>query len=291
LQKGYQSALKPIQFRLDEFYSENAQRKQMLLKKAQELDSIVDVSSAADSAKQYQQQWKDIGFSGKQNDDQLWLAFRKANDAVFAKINEKRNSDASQLAQIKTEFHALADTLKQQLSGASAMNDLSNFKAELDVLSQNIHDIPTRQAKTEQQMLDVILQQYEVKKVELEEQKDGAQWQLLFDTLAAWKDNTLPENVDELPNKYQQIMKSSAGSEDDGKRKALTIQSEIIANMPSNKSDDIERKRLQLELMAARLQGDDVPTKHELLSEWIGCGPLQKTDEALLKRLKKVMLV
>jgi exonuclease SbcC len=291
LQKGYQSALKPIQFRLDEFYSENAQRKQMLLKKAQELDSIDDVSSAADSAKQYQQQWKDIGFSGKQNDDQLWLAFRKANDAVFAKINEKRNSDASQLAQIKTEFHALADTLKQQLSGASAMNDLSNFKAELDVLSQNIHDIPTRQAKTEQQMLDVILQQYEVKKVELEEQKDGAQWQLLFDTLAAWKDNTLPENVDELPNKYQQIMKSSAGSEDDGKRKALTIQSEIIANMPSNKSDDIERKRLQLELMAARLQGDDVPTKHELLSEWIGCGPLQKTDEALLKRLKKVMLV
>jgi exonuclease SbcC len=291
LQKAYQSALKPIQFRLDEFYSENAQRKQMLLKKAQELDSIDDVSSAADSAKQYQQQWKDIGFAGKQNDDQLWLAFRKANDAVFAKINEKRNSDASQLAQIKTEFHALADTLKQQLSGASAMNDLSNFKAELDVLSQNIHDIPTRQAKTEQQMLDVILQQYEVKKVELEEQKDGAQWQLLFDTLAAWKDNTLPENVDELPNKYQQIMKSSAGSEDDGKRKALTIQSEIIANMPSNKSDDIERKRLQLELMAARLQGDDVPTKHELLSEWIGCGPLQKTDEALLKRLKKVMLV
>ncbi|MFB0912082.1 MAG: hypothetical protein QMA97_02705, partial [Glaciecola sp.] len=70
------------------------------------------------------------------------------------------------------------------------------------------------------------------------------------------KDNTLPENVDELPNKYQQIMKSSAGSEDDGKRKALTIQSEIIANMPSNKSDDIERKRLQLELMAARLQRD-----------------------------------
>jgi exonuclease SbcC len=291
LQKGYQSALRPIQFRLDGFYSENLQRKQMLLKKAQELDAIDDISNTAESAKQYQQQWKDIGFSGKQNDDQLWLAFRKANDAVFAKINEKRNSDASELAQIKIEFHALADTLNQQLSAASAIKDLSDFKANLDALSQKFHDIPSRHAKTEQQKLDFILQQHEVKQVKFEEQKNAVQWQILFDTLAAWTEETLPHNVDELPNKYQQIMKSSAASEDNGRRKGLTIQSEIIANMPSNKSDDIERKGLQLQLMAARLQGSDVPTKHELLSEWISCGPLQKTDQALLKRLKKVMLV
>lgn len=291
LQKGYQSALKPIQLRLDGFYSENLQRKQTLLKKAQELDAIDDVSNAAETAKQYQQQWKDIGFSGKQNDDQLWLAFRQANDAIFAKINEKRNSDASELAQIKTEFHALADTLNQQLSAAIAMKDLPDFKANLDVLSQQCHDIPSRQAKPEQQKLDAILQQYQVKQVELEEQKNAAQWQVLFDTLAAWTDQNLPDKVDELPNKYQQIMKSSAGSEDQGRRKELTIQSEIIANIPSNKSDDIERKRLQLQLMAARLQGNDVPTKYQLLTEWISCGPLQKTDQALLKRLKKVMLV
>jgi hypothetical protein len=291
LQKGYQSALKPIQLRLDGFYSENLQRKQTLLKKAQELDAIDDVSNAAETAKQYQQQWKNIGFSGKQNDDQLWLAFRQANDAVFAKINEKRNSDASELAQIKTEFHALADTLNQQLSAAIAMKDLPDFKANLDVLSQQCHDIPSRQAKPEQQKLDAILQQYQVKQVEFEEQKNAAQWQVLFDTLAAWTDQNLPDKVDELPNKYQQIMKSSAGSEDQGRRKELTIQSEIIANIPSNKSDDIERKRLQLQLMAARLQGNDVPTKYQLLTEWISCGPLQKTDQALLKRLKKVMLV
>ena len=139
--------------------------------------------------------------------------------------------------------------------------------------------------------MDTILQQYQVKQVEFEEQKNAAQWQVLFDTLAAWTDQNLPDKVDELPNKYQQIMKSSAGSEDQGRRKELTIQSEIIANIPSNKSDDIERKRLQLQLMAARLQGNDVPTKYQLLTEWISCGPLQKTDQALLKRLKKVMLV
>nr|WP_297348979.1 DUF349 domain-containing protein [uncultured Glaciecola sp.] len=291
LQKVYQRALKPIQLRLDGFYSENLQRKQMLLKKAQELDAIDDVSSAAETAKQYQQQWKEIGFSGKQNDDELWLEFRKANDAVFAKINEKRNSDASELAQVKTEFHELAATLNEQLNAASEMKDLSDFKANIDALSQKLRDIPSRQSKKEQDKLALLSQQHQVKQVEFEEQKNAAQWQTLFDTLAAWTGDTLPENIDELPNKYQQVMKSSADKKADGKRKELTIQSEIVANLPSNKSDDVERKQLQLQLMAAKLQGSDVPTKNELLSEWISCGPLQKTDQALLKRLKKVMLV
>jgi hypothetical protein len=42
--------------------------------------------------------------------------------------------------------------------------------------------------------------------------------------------------------------------------------------------------------MASRLEGTDVPIIAELLAAWIGCGPLEKTDQALLKRLKKVIL-
>jgi len=290
LQKGYQTALKPIQLRLDGFYSENLQSKQMLLKKAEQLDAIDDVSSAAESAKQYQQQWKEIGFSGKQTDDELWLAFRKANDAVFAKINDKRNAEATELAQVKTEFHELAGTLNEQLSAAGGMKDLSDFNANLDTLSQKLRDIPSRQAKTEQQKLDAILHQHQIRQVEFEEQKNASQWQALFDALKTWKDDSLPENLDELPNKYQQLIKSSSDKKSAEKRKELTIQSEIVADLPSNKTDDAQRKQLQLQLMAARLEGSDVPTKNELLAEWISCGPLEKTDQALLKRIKKVML-
>jgi hypothetical protein len=42
--------------------------------------------------------------------------------------------------------------------------------------------------------------------------------------------------------------------------------------------------------MASRLEGSDIPTLDGLLMEWISCGPLVKTDQALLKRLKKVIL-
>jgi exonuclease SbcC len=290
LQKAYLSALKPTQLRLDTLYSENLQLKQVLLKKVQQLSDIDDVSSAAELAKQYQQQWKEIGFSGKQTDDGLWLAFRKANDIVFAKVNQKRDADATGLAQVKTEFHELAGTLTEQLSAASEIKDLSDFDANVNVLSQKLRDIPSRQAKTEQHKLDTILQQHQVKQVEIEQHKNSAQWQALFDALAAWTDASLPENLADLPNKYQQLIKSSAQNKGDSKRKELTIQAEIIADLPSNKADDAERRNLQLQLMASRLEGTDVPIIAELLAAWIGCGPLEKTDQALLKRLKKVIL-
>ncbi|AEP30200.1 DUF349 domain-containing protein [Brumicola nitratireducens] len=290
LQKTYQTALKPIQVRLDAFYSDNLERKQALLKKAEQLDAVEDVSNAAESAKQYQQQWKEIGFSGKQTDDELWTAFRKANDAVFAKISEKRDAEASELSQAKTEFYTDAAALSEQLKTATELKDLSDFSANVEVLNDKLRDIPTRQAKTEQQKLDSILVQYKAKQLEFEEQKNTAQWTNLFDTLAAWTDDSLPESAAELPNKFQQLMKLSSNDKGDDKRKELTIQAEIIADLPSNKADEKERKLLQLQLMAARLEGSDIPTVDALLADWISCGPLLKTDQALLKRLKKVIL-
>lgn len=290
LQKAYQAALKPAQIRLDTFYSENLERKQALLKKAEQLDALEDVNSAAESAKQYQQQWKEIGFSGKQTDDELWMAFRKANDAIFAKISEKRDAEASELSQVKTEFHAKAAALNEQLKAASEMKDLADFDANTEALNDKLREIPTRQAKTEQQKLDAILQQYKAKQLEFEQQKNAAQWINLFDTLAAWTDDSLPACAAELSNKFQQLMKFSGNDKGDDKRKELTIQAEIIADLPSNKADEKERKIIQLQLMAARLEGSDVPTVDGLLADWIRCGPLLKSDQALLKRLKKVIL-
>ncbi|MFQ3249857.1 MAG: exonuclease SbcC [Glaciecola sp.] len=290
LQKAYQKALKPIQVRLDEFYSQNLHAKKALLKKAELLVDLEDVSSAAASAKQYQQQWKEIGFSGKQSDDALWLAFRKANDAVFAKIGEKRDAEASELAALRKDFNQLASALSKQITEASEMKDLNDFDNSIQELTQKLNEIPSRQAKAEQQKLDAITRERNAKQSEFEKQKSASQWQLLFDTLAAWTDADLPEGTEALPNKFQQVLKSSVAQNDDGKRKEITIQAEIIADLPSNKSDESLRKKLQLQLMASRLEGSDIPTLDGLLMEWISCGPLVKTDQALLKRLKKVIL-
>jgi hypothetical protein len=290
LQKAYQKALKPIQTRLDSFYSENLNGKQALLKKAELLATEEDVSLAADLAKQYQQQWKEIGFSGKQNDEALWLAFRKANDAVFAKINQKRDAEASELSELKSEFHAMAESLSAELREASEIKKLNEFDTKLGELRDKLDCIPNRQGKAEQHKLDSILQERKAKQLDFEKQKSSAQWQALFEALASWTDSSLPDGTELLSNKYQQLLKSSPEQQDGVKRKEITIQAEIIADLPSNKADQAQRKKLQLELMAARLEGSEIPTLDKLLADWISCGPLLKTDQALLKRLKKVIL-
>lgn len=290
LQKAYQQALKPLQQRLDAFYSDNLQRKQALLKKVELLDSIEDIAAASESAKQYQQQWKEIGFSGKKTDDELWVAFRKANDAVFAKVNQKRESEAGELAQMKTEFHASANELQSLVANANEMKDLSEFEVKMDELAQKFADIPSRSARSEQQKLDAINKAHTAKQSEFEQQKSANQWQALFDTLAEWTDDGVPQSASALPNKYLQLLKAQPVNADSEKRKSLTIQAEIIADLPSNKADEAQRKKLQLQLMASRLEGSHVPSLNELLVDWISCGPLIKTDQALLKRLKKVIL-
>ncbi len=299
LHKGYQKALKPIQLSLDTFYADNLSQKQALLKKAEQLDAIEDLQSASESAKQYQQQWKSIGYSGKLSDEELWLAFRKANDLVFSKINKKRGAEASELAEVKAQFKKLSEQIKEQLSQVSEMKELAELDENIEALAEVFNNIPNRQEKFEQQQLEAIRVQRKAKHSEFEKLKTLVQWQNLFDTLAKWQQAEMPEGIDEVANKYKQLIQlannsrsdSSSDSSDASQRKALTIKAEILKELPSNKSDESERKKLQLELMAARLEGSDLPTISDILVDWISCGPLAKTDQALLKRLKKTVLI
>lgn len=291
LQKAYQAALKPIQVRLDEFYSDNLQRKQVLLKKAEQLASVEDIASAAELAKQYQQQWKDIGFSGKKTDEDLWASFRQANDAVFAKITEKRDAEAVELSNIRDRFNALASQITEQLNQASEMKDLAELNDKTDELRQISQELPSRQANQEQQKLEALIKQHKNKQAEFEKSKLDSQWLALFDALAKWEDTSLPETIDQLANKYQQLIKTAMKSPSGLNRRELTIKAEILADASSNKADEAERKKIQLQLMATKLEGGNVPTLLDVLADWIACGPLIKTDQALLKRLKKTITV
>jgi hypothetical protein len=171
------------------------------------------------------------------------------------------------------------------------MKDLAELDENIEALTQGVENIPGRQSKFEQQQLETIRVERASKQREFEKLKTQVQWENLFDTLSRWQQFELPEGTDELSNKYKQLIQLGHQSPSELQRKALTIKAEIISQLPSNKSDETERKKLQLELMAARLEGSDVPLISDILADWIKCGPLVKTDQALLKRLKKTLLL
>jgi hypothetical protein len=61
---------------------------------------------------------------------------------------------------------------------------------------------------------------------------------------------------------------------------------EIIANLESPKKDINERKAIQLQLMADKLQQGEQPELLGLLKLWIQQGPLSAEDVDLLKRVE-----
>lgn len=291
LQKDYYAAQKPIQVKLDQYYAENAEQKQQLVTRAERLNDSEDLTQAVDQAKQFQQQWKALGFAGKNIDDKLWKAFRAANDKVFAKLNEKRDEQAGEISASQKLIADILQPIHKAIDAANDSASLAELTEQTNSAKVHMSELPPKLAKIEGQKIERVLENINDKSRALDKQRSEAQWDSLFTTLAAWKsgeneDVDLPDTFEQLPKRFQSLFKQSNTASAD--RKAITIQAEVLHDLPSNKADEKQRKELQLQMMASKLEGNEPQTLQTLLADWVSHGPLQKEDQALLKRLKKV---
>jgi hypothetical protein len=72
-------------------YGRNIQRKKDLVAEAQALIEHEDLRQAIERAKAIQREWKVVGLTPQRLDRPLWRDFRKACDAVFARLGDERN--------------------------------------------------------------------------------------------------------------------------------------------------------------------------------------------------------
>lgn len=62
--------------------------KQELIEKVKKIKDSDDFYNTAETLKEYQSQWRDLGYSGKKMNDQLWEEFSALNDYFFNRRNE-----------------------------------------------------------------------------------------------------------------------------------------------------------------------------------------------------------
>ena len=62
--------------------------KRELIAKVDALKDSDDFFNVAESLKEYQSQWRDLGYSGKKMNDTLWEEFSKLNDHFFNRRNQ-----------------------------------------------------------------------------------------------------------------------------------------------------------------------------------------------------------
>lgn len=292
LNEQYKKIVNPIKDKVNNFHSENAEQKKQLLSKAEGLLSLDDWKDATDTAKQLQGKWRDIGFAGQRMENKLWAEFRSINDKLFAKreeaLNEQAQADIDKISEIQTALETKAEEMENSTSRSEIESFVSeDLKSKIDELQQ----FPKKLNSKAFNFAQKLKQKLEEKLLYLGDSERAGQYQTVFDVLQSWKNDMMPEAVEELPNFWRQAFYTS-NSSDTGlapmTRQELTVLMELLEEKDTPEEDAEVRKNMQLQLMTLKLQDGINLELDELLRAWIAVGAINKADVELLPRVKAI---
>jgi exonuclease SbcC len=284
LYDNYQQLLNPLRDKVSAFYQDNAEQKQALLIRAEKLLELESVNEAIEQTKKLQQTWKTIEHAGKKAESELWAAFRKVNDSIFAKKSEAVQQEKSQLkeqvALVKEQVAQLDTLLGVAADKASVQSALQNKQTVIDMIA----DLPVTERRVLEQRVQSLDEQQQVKLTALVKSAKGQAYQDLFSALRMWQvDSEIPDGVAMLSKQWQQCFRDLS---ENTERHDLTIKMEIVAQQDSPPKDAKKRQTIQMQLMAHKLQTGDSLDMLSLLKDWIRAGSLSKSDITLLKRVE-----
>jgi hypothetical protein len=113
IQEEFDAILGRLQTRLDAWYAQNAADKQALIQRAREFLARDDGRDAVEGVKRLQQQWKTFGTARRDQEQQLWLAFREQCDAVYQKRQQAHSEYTASLEANKSQAEALCAQAEQ----------------------------------------------------------------------------------------------------------------------------------------------------------------------------------
>jgi len=91
--KALQQVCDRIYSHIKDEYERNIACKEKLVEDAESLLEVEDLREAINRAKDIQRDWKNVGITPRQVDRKLWKKLRIACDAVFGRLDEKRQSE------------------------------------------------------------------------------------------------------------------------------------------------------------------------------------------------------
>ena len=288
LYDNYQQLLNPLRDKVSAVYQNNAEQKQALLAKAEKLLEMESVTEAIEQAKKLQQIWKTIEHAGKKSEAELWPAFRKVNDSLFAKKAEVSQQQQLQLKEQVASVKEQVAQLELLLTSATDKVSVQSVLQEKDHIIDAITALPMRERALLEQRVQAVVVQQQLKLTELAKSAKGQAYQDLFNALKTWQtDGEIPDAVATLSKQWQQCFRELSASSE---RHDLTIKMEIVAQKDSPKKDAEKRQSIQMQLMAQKLQSGESLNLLSLLKDWIRAGALSKSDITLLKRVESLFV-
>lgn len=293
LDQRYKEVVSPVKKKVALFYKENAALKQSIIDEANTLLSSDNWQEAANAAKQLQEKWKGIGRAQGKIERKLWESFRGINDAIFAKRDEATEARNSELESVVATVKEELSTFEQVVNDTHGVNDLLHLKSDsLSSFESKLAELPHGLVKQQKAKLRQLRSVIESKLEASTNDKSRQLYQTIFDALNEWADDTVPEKALSLGSVWKQsfLGKVSTSVLTEFDRNDLTTAMEIVCGADKSTQDEDSRKQVQLALMAAKLQGDDIINKDVLLQLWISKGELLDQDKQLLARIQPLYL-
>ena len=265
----FKALVDQLKARLRAQHEHNLAEKQQLVEKAQLLLTL-SVDEAVAGAKKLQQDWKQIGFAGK-TDQQLWSQFRLICDQVFAnKTAAKQQQDqqwSEQQQQAETQFNEVA----AQCAQATTAAELYTAQGALKAL-----DVPIKSALSQQKQQ--LLAEVQQKLDTLEQSAFNAGYQQLFDALAQ-----TDVTAEAIPARFREDF--AKGNESQLTRAQLTTAIELISGKDCVAAD---KAQVQLQLLSDKHNSGNSLTVDALLKRWLSFGTVKAEEQGLVQRLKAV---
>lgn len=297
LYRQFKNTLQPIRQAIKDFHDANGASKQALINVAEQQLVIEDISQAIETVKNLQQQWRNIGFAGTRQESALWQKFRLINDQVFAKRDEFKSTQQTELASLSVKFNQTLAQIKAEL----VESELANSKAQADqLLSEVIRNKPVLKSVVAE--IESFIKEVTKKVAVQDEKAEQDNWRSLFcllnnvaqDESGISLETLVENNTDDyqkLTNFWQKRLHEQLTLNVQAnvkEREIKTLEIEILAQVESPQEYSDQRLAVQVSLMQQQmLSGVGIDLSQSLIN-WLRIGKLTHADITLLERLSKI---
>ncbi|MFT5851865.1 MAG: exonuclease SbcC [Colwellia sp.] len=297
LYRQFKNTLQPIRKAIKGFNDANGASKQALINDAEQLLDLENIPQAIDKVKQIQQQWREIGFAGTQQESALWQKFRSINDQVFAKREQFKTTQQTEKASLATKFNQTLIQIKAELADSQLIHSKAQAEQLLSDVLDNRPVIKSIVVAIESFISDI------TNKIAVKDgQAEQDNWRSLFCLLRKVAEDEskisleilLENSTDDYQNltsfwqKRLQEQLTLTPEANVKEREIKTLEIEILAQVESPQEYANQRLAVQVSLMQEQmLSGAGIDLSQSLIN-WLRLGKLTCSDIALLERLSKI---
>jgi exonuclease SbcC len=285
---GLRAGIKRLDDHLSESYDIAARRKEKLIDAANELIELEDLDTAIEQAKALQAEWKEAGIVNQNRERKLWKNFRKANDAIFNRLKQKKNEEkqannevfesaktliAETRSQLDNEntsqgIHSLIEVFKDKFNELDIRSVKLNNQAKelIHSASDTIHQMESQESR--EALKDLankaeLCQKLELGLVDQNEAQD--QWS----QLPSVQDNKAEKLIQK---RWKQATKSKANTSFVDQATQFLVASEYLTGTATPEADKELRLNYQVEVLAKRMSGEESMSvsqqASDLLTQW-----------------------